>query len=561
MLSPAIYAADGATFRLTLKGEERVYANDKEGKRQAILDALQTLPPVTAEGQRYLASNAVLQAIAAVLYPDGIQTEAAYNVVCQTAAKACAHLGYDAEVELGPPCVPFTDRGRYWQKAPAVDGALVADGLAQAGVSGRRPQREMARSILWNKIAWETRGCSWSGLTPAQQEALAGQIDDLAAAAGWQIDREGDQYAQPLPADLAGARRTLDRYLAEQEGRPLSDWSVIDRAQQGAYGRSFYDAPLSPPLQRLVEERLAAHGYETAARDGVYQARPVDLSGVALAELVERLAALPTVETAYGPVLPVEKVTALAQALSGAEALSVWQAEEMLRRGRLSQALQRLGYENAPISCPPRHFRPPLAETEAARQVIRREVRVSRNARKTLSLAQGLAVYAPALALDDGEDTIVYLEMVGPKQSVKANWAALAGGGKTHWLGSRRIRLAGMRAHLKLANVLPCGWVNWALIHKQASLKEMNPEEPFYLLDDGRRRLPALFYPMLNKALALPLLPDWSDYLWQSGRQRQLITLLDEGKGQGYAAWRVLPAAGVWEEIVTAGVGGGDIAF
>ena len=39
----------------------------------------------------------------------------------------------------------------------------------------------------------------------------------------------------------------------------------------------------------------------------------------------------------------------------------------------------------------------------------------------------------------------------------------------------------------------------------------MNPEQPFYLLDNGRQPIPSLFYPMLNKALALPLLPDWSD--------------------------------------------------
>jgi hypothetical protein len=34
------------------------------------------------------------------------------------------------------------------------------------------------------------------------------------------------------------------------------------------------------------------------------------------------------------------------------------------------------------------------------------------------------------------------------------------------------------------------GWADNILIHKQASLKAMNPERPFYLLDDGAR--PAL---------------------------------------------------------------------
>lgn len=55
----------------------------------------------------------------------------------------------------------------------------------------------------------------------------------------------------------------------------------------------------------------------------------------------------------------------------------------------------------------------------------------------------------------------------------------------------------------------------------------MNPEQPFYLLDVGMqpglsgptelgkstRPIPPLFYPMLNKYLALPLLASWCEYL------------------------------------------------
>jgi hypothetical protein len=61
--------------------------------------------------------------------------------------------------------------------------------------------------------------------------------------------------------------------------------------------------------------------------------------------------------------------------------------------------------------------------------------------------------------------------------------------------------------------------------------------------------------------LALPLLPEWSDYLWQHGRQQRLITLLDDGKGQGYAAWQVKPAPSTWQEVVQTGIVSGQIAF
>jgi hypothetical protein len=90
--------------------------------------------------------------------------------------------------------------------------------------------------------------------------------------------------------------------------------------------------------------------------------------------------------------------------------------------------------------------------------------------------------------------------------------------------------------------------------HVKASLKEMNSEQPFYLLDDGMQPLPSLFYPMLNKALALPMLPEWAGYLWENGSERGLITLLNEGEGQGYVAWRVLPTVEEMQGLIKSGL-------
>jgi hypothetical protein len=247
--------------------------------------------------------------------------------------------------------------------------------------------------------------------------------------------------------------------------------------------------------------------------------------------------------------------------------LSEWQVEQLIETGLLGQALRGLGYQTELTRCRHHHFQPPLeALAEHGRrgdfhQVLLKEVRVGQDPNKKLSLASGLAVHVPALTIDDDEHTLVYLEMLGPKQSVKANWAALVGGGKVHWLGSRRIELDGMKEHVRVQTSLPCGWNNTILIHKQASLREMNPEQPFYLLDDGRQSIPPLFYPMLNKALALPLLENWSGYLWQAGREHDLVHILDNGQGQGYAAWRVLPAAAEWQELVQAGLAADAIVF
>ena len=89
----------------------------------------------------------------------------------------------------------------------------------------------------------------------------------------------------------------------------------------------------------------------------------------------------------------------------------------------------------------------------------------------------------------------------------------------------------------------------------------MNPKEPFYLLDGGNEQIPALFYAMLNKCLAIPVLEAWADFLWARGREQKLVALLNGGAGQGYAAWRVLPAPEAWQEAVQAGLASGTIRF
>lgn len=542
-------SADGKTFTLSIKSEQKTYTNDKEGKRQAILDGLNAIETVVADQDVYLPSSESLQVVAVVLYPDGIQTEATYQTVCQVTEKACAHLGYGGEVELGPPAVPFARRGAYRRRYLPVDAQLVRDELALAGTSSSFPRQEIACTILWNKAGLAVYGRHWGKLTAAEQSRIQTQVDEIAGQGGWSKDDSTatGSYTKPLPVDEAAARRRLVQLIRQGNGRPVLVSSVIYQAQLGAYGRGFYSNDLAPSLQTIVSETLQAHGYRPTPQDGEY--RPLPVTVAAETNLQEKLASLSPVMTELGQALLLRDVV---DAL-GVVSISEWQAEQLVADGRVSQVLRQLGYQTELTWCQPYHFQPKL-EGHDAQQVILKEVRVKNDPTRKLSLAKGLAVFTPALAIDDVDETLVYLEMVGAKQSVKANWAALVGGGKVHWLGRKRIRLDGMKEHVKIQATLPCGWVNHVLIHKQASLKEMNPEQPFYLLDDGTQPIPPLFYAMLNKCLALPLLESWAGYLWENGRLRKLIALLDEGEGQGYTAWRVLSAPDAWQTVVENGL-------
>ena len=542
-----------AAIRLTVSGEVRAYPPTKEGKRQAILDGLEAIPTLTVDGAVYLPSNEALQVVAAVMFPDGIRTDEAYRLVAQTAAKACAAIGFGDEEELTPPVVAFAARGSYRRQYPPLDAERVQQQLRLAPTSSDRPQQEITCLAVWNQSGWERYGRRWAELSAAQQAAIRAGVDEIAAKEGWQQEGAGDdgRYVRPLPPDEAGARRRLDDYLRREAGRPVPASGVLYQTLLGAYGRSFYTQELPPALSPLVAAALQTHGYCAAVADGEYQPAPVALRVEAAAEAREKLVALMPVMTEFGPALLWSEV--LTAVLGEAQRASEWQAKRLLADGPIHQALRQMGYQTEPTWCQPYHFRPKRGDN-LSHQVILREVRVQNDPGRKLALARGFAVLAPAVAIDDQDDTLVYLEMVGAKEAVKANWAALIGGGKVHWLGRKRVELDGMKAHVKMQTTLPCGWQHTALIHKQASLREMNPERPFYLLDDGTQPIPPLFYAMLNKALALPLLPEWAGYLWANGREGKLISLLDGGEGQGYAAWRVLPAPENWQEIVEGGL-------
>lgn len=556
------HLANEKTFTLSVDGKPRLYHHNKEGRRQAIIDGLNAIQLVTVGPDTYLSSNEALQVVAAVLYPLGIQTETAYQLVRQVTEKACAHLGYGSEVELTPPVVPFSARGLYRKRYPPVDTQMVLDELALSGTNSEQPRYEVSREVIWNRVGFARYGRYWNNLTAAEQTAVQQSVDAIATQAGWAQDSSRTMliYAKPLAVDEDAVRRRLGELIQQANGRPLLANELVRHIQLSGYGRGFYNKELTPPLQTLLTEALKANKYQLAPEDNHYWPLPISLEHEEDSQLIQKLEGIEPRMTEQGPVLLLQDLVAAISSTPAHQTMNEWQVQHLLKNGRVQAALRQLGYRTDSTWCPPYQFSPPLTDRQS-HQVIFKELRIQNNPLKTISLANGFSVHTPALAIDDVDETLVYLQMVGSKQAVRANWAALVGGGKVHWLGRQRIRLNGMKAHIKTQVTLPCGWLDHILIHKQASLKEMNPELPFYLLDDGSQPIPPLFYPMLNKCLALPLLPQWTEYLWDNGRVQNLITLLNEGQGQTYAAWRLLPAADEWQGIVENGLASYILSF
>ena len=557
-------ADDGRTFTFTTDNDTppKTYSNDKDGKRQAILDGLQAIACIIANEDTYLPHDAAMQVVAAIMQPDGIPTKEAYQTICDVTARACAHLGYGDEVELAPPLVSFAQRGSYRKQYPPLKKEAVLDVLDTASISREQPQKEIMAEMVRNQMAWKIYDRSLTGVGTAERALIEQQTNSIIEEAGWRKQMRGRTlyYIQSLAPDMADAQAAIAAEIAEAEGMPISYLLLTRRLNIAAYGRHFYKAELAPALEACLQAQLTAAGYATKAVDGRYDPLPITLPADADKQLQQLLQTLPLHQTKEGHVILFVELLQQMQAQFALPTLSAWQAEALVTEGTLAAVLRQNGYEPALHPMQPSVFVPALASNADAPFVIRKEVRIENDVTRMIRLAKGFSVYTPTVVLDTENSNIVYLQMVGYKQAVRANWAALAAK-KTCWIKGESVYLDGMKEHVAIRASLPCGWVDHILVHKQASIREMNPEEPFFLLDDGQQPIPPLFYAMLNRCLSVPLLPAWTRYLWENGRLRKLITLMNDGNGQGFAAWRGLPEPEKWQAVVQDGLRSGQIRF
>jgi hypothetical protein len=88
-------------------------------------EQITTLPTILVGGETYLSYQAVTNAVAAFLYPEGSPTHptnqidaVGYQRILETADSLCRELGYVEIVKLTPPEVSLNQMGLYWSTAP-----------------------------------------------------------------------------------------------------------------------------------------------------------------------------------------------------------------------------------------------------------------------------------------------------------------------------------------------------------------------------------------------------------------------------------------------------------
>ncbi|MBA3530793.1 MAG: hypothetical protein H0T73_02575, partial [Ardenticatenales bacterium] len=287
--------------------------------------------------------------------------------------------------------------------------------------------------------------------------------------------------------------------------------------------------------------------YDPAASE--VEPKPLELPVDAAARVRRTLERLPSYGASeHGPLLCRTEVVQGVSTALGLPALDEAQAEVLLTRGVVGRELVRRGYQTTALWVNGRHLAP---AREGYDYYLPRVLSVPATPQRVM-WAEGFRVHLPLL-VRDGE-TVVYLELVGPRQAVHANWAALRTYNRVFHVAGARLSTCKEDGLTTLKATLPSGWDHWCLIHRQASCAQMTPGQPFYLVDLNLAPIPATFFPFLSHALSLPLLAGWTEYLWVEGRLRGLVQPLSVGC-IGAGGWRVHAddTAG-WEAIVSEGL-------
>ena len=139
----------------------------------------------------------------------------------------------------------------------------------------------------------------------------------------------------------------------------------------------------------------------------------------------------------------------------------------------------------------------------------------------------------------DSNDGFLFVRLVDTEPVVNAIWAKLSA--RNHrgqkWGSPVSIPIAGRSypeyvaaqkgvVYRTLRTRLKNGLVDLAMIHPRLTVAEDN-QQGFYLLtyDPG---VPTSFFERLNRCLALPLKPEWAEWLWTAGQQPQTFSLLKQ---------------------------------
>lgn len=157
---------------------------------------------------------------------------------------------------------------------------------------------------------------------------------------------------------------------------------------------------------------------------------------------------------------------------------------------------------------------------------------------------------------------LVALELVGTQGAVRHVSRVLRSGESIGLPSSAAGRVRGRHAHewapgglVPFIRKLPSGPVHALLLHPQAVPGHVDPAKPVYAI--SRHEDLGHAYRMLDRAIPIPILPDWTPWLISEGEAHRLVFRLTT---EDLWAIEIVPDTNQWAALVTRGVQTGVLA-
>ena len=514
-------------------------------------------PPITIEGTPHLRYDDLLAAVAADLFPaNGIQTQADYEQVVSTADEVAHAQNFYIRCTLHPPTVPFGQHGIYLKQVEFDTAKLITLADVNGYFSNDKPRFIVGHTTLH---------AEYKRLYTVPDGDVDRALDTFIAATmqadGWTKNARFDTYDRPLQIDsvmLDKATPALRQYLSLQAGNLLYAPSLYQQLYRQLFGRSYYrftSADLSPLVIDYLAKMLADSQYQTSPNtESYFVPIPPTLPDDLPDRIRTAIDSAPTYESNRRTVIA---ATPLEETIRKAlPTLSAYQWEQLLQ-AELHPALIAAGYATERTFAQRESFNPAQSK---GMYVYTAVVTVQSSQQHELVVTRPrhdkedvFPVIAPILIIDEDAEQIVALQMIGSLEAIKANFARFAGSrSQIAFLNGILIRQRGMHGHTAIRENLPLGVADWLILSQQVVVDLMNPSLPFYVLCEDNEMPPA-FFPMLDRALSIPLQPHWAEHLWQAGQQHDLITITNPTT-VGLRAYTVVPDLDEWQMIVQIGL-------
>lgn len=471
--------------------------------------------------------------------------------------------------QFNPPDVPYQYSGQYY---------LMVQDPTQAQVSEVVHELEpQIRSVSQVSSSTPNRWFYASRLTTILNDRFfGGQADDKSIkllldlaempmqSLGWTFDSHSNLYESPLPINRSTRENMIREFNRDSFG--IADFYTV--VARDAFDKYYYcqESAYSDEFKEYVTSMADFFGYERKGNSFklIPPELPENIEEIGFKILADT--SLRKVSKVGHVVIPLDDVFMDALRNHGIRNLNIGFAKSLLfgRQGAWRKALIMSGF-GIQVVRQNKHDYSGIDGYGSFEAFGMFRNAGTYQADPKIELATGFPVDLIGIAIDDSMGQLVYLEVVGAENAVGANWAALMQPKRSFSYKSQSFQVGSADNHRKFATTLPSGFVHMILAHKSASPALITTKTNVgYVVSDEGDNLPQEFFGHLNNLIEVPVLPEWSEYLWVVGRLTRMIEYAgNPNKQHGPTTWKIRTGSDQsnWADIISSAVAAKELAI